>query len=72
MCVFIYDGTGPLLQMENGVSVLVPHITSLVDRGLSFVEDRIDDMQRYSRDGVFYSYVNELSMNLYDKVSMPS
>ncbi|XP_045119855.1 uncharacterized protein LOC123509550 isoform X2 [Portunus trituberculatus] len=60
----------PVLRnlVENGVSVMVPHITSLVDRGMNFIEDRIDDMQAYSRDGILYSYMTELSVNLSDKV----
>ena len=57
-----------VFQMENGISALRPRITYRVERIMSYMEERINTMQRYSGDNFFYSYISSVSGNMYDKV----
>lgn len=49
---------------------IVPRITSVMDKVMSSVLERINTMQEYSGGGIFFRYITAASGNVYDKVCM--
>lgn len=56
------------LQTQHGVSAVVPHVTSAVNRTLAFVGEHISVL-RYTSGGTVQDYIAPVVTKAYDKVS---